>query len=193
MHPVARLRHVLARRPWLYWAAVVVLAAGIALAAASAVAGVDDARRAWGATRQVVVAATDLAPGDPLAGRTEQQSHPLPMVPPRALEAAPPDAVARQHVAAGEVLVDLDLAAGQVPVALIPEGWLGVPVAEQVPTGAAIGDHVAAASGGTVLAAEAVVVSRGDGTLVVAVPADEAPAVAVAASTGDLTLLLVGR
>jgi len=192
MHPVARLRHALARRPWLYWAAVAVLAAGIALAAASAVASVDDARRAWGASRTVVVATADLAPGDPLTGSTEQRPHPRPLVPARALGDVPSDAVARQRVAAGEVLVDVDVAPAHVPVGLIPPGWRGVPVAEPVPSGAVVGDHVAAASGGTVLAADGLVVSRGDATLVVAVPADEAPLVAAAAAAGDLTVLLVG-
>ena len=75
MHPVARLRHVLARRPWLYWSAVALLAAGIGVAAASAVAGVDDARRAWVDTRSVVVAVAELAPaircpGAPSCDRT---------------------------------------------------------------------------------------------------------------------------
>ena len=192
MHPVARLRYVLARRPWLYWAAVAVLAAAIALVVASAVASVDDARRAWGATRTVVVATADLAPGTALAGHTEARPHPSPMVPARAVTAIAPDAVARQHVAAGEVLVDLDIAAGHLPFALIPSGWHGVPVAEPVPSGAAVGDRVAAVSAGAMLAPEGVVVARGDGTLVVAVPADEAPAVAAAAAAGDLTLLLLG-
>jgi hypothetical protein len=192
MHPVARLRYVLARRPWLYWTAVAVLAAAIGLVVASAIASVDDARRAWGVTRSVVVATADLAPGTALAGHTEVRPHPLPMVPARALTTVTPDAVVRQHVAAGEVLVDLDVATGHLPVALIPPGWHGVPLAEPVPSGAAVGDHVAAASSGAVLAADGVVVAGGDGTLVVAVPADEAPAVAAAAAAGDLTLLLLG-
>ncbi len=192
MHPVARLRHVLARRPWLYWCAVAVLAAGIAVVAASAVAGVDDARRAWGATRSVVVAVADLAPGDALTGRTELRAHPAPMVPPSALAEIPPGAIARQRIAAGEVLVELDVAAGHLPVALVPPGWRGVPVAEPVPSGAVVGDHVVAASGGAIVADDGVIVGRAESTVVVAVPAADAPAVAAAANAGDLTLLLVG-
>ena len=192
MHPVARLRHVLARRPWLYWSAVALLAAGIGVAAASAVAGVDDARRAWGDTRSVVVAVAELAPGDPLSGRTELRPHPAPMVPASALTAVPPSAVARQRVAPGEVLVELDVVAGHLPVALVPPGWRGVPVAEPVPSGAVVGDLVVAASGGGIVASDGVVVARTESTVVVAVPAADAPAVAAAANAGDLTLLLVG-
>ncbi|MBA3287830.1 MAG: hypothetical protein H0U21_07375 [Acidimicrobiia bacterium] len=190
MHPVARLRYLLARRPWLYWLVVVVVAGAIAFAVAGAVGGVDDARRAWGATRGVVVAATALAPGDALVDRVEVRLLPGPILPARALTEVAPDAVARQHVAAGEVLVDVDVTAGHVPVALVPTGWQGVPVAEAVPTGAIVGDRVAATSGGVVLADEAVVVGRNDGSLVVAVPAADAPGVAAAASSGELTILL---
>ena len=64
MNPVARARHVLARRPWLYWSAVLVLAAGAGWAVTAAAAGVDDARRAWGTSRDVLVATVDIAPGD---------------------------------------------------------------------------------------------------------------------------------
>ena len=59
MNPVARARHVLARRPWLYWSAVLALAAFAGWSVAAAAAGVDEARRAWGATRDVVVATDD--------------------------------------------------------------------------------------------------------------------------------------
>ena len=43
MHLVARARHVVARRPWLYWLVVVALAGCGALITAGAVAGIDDA------------------------------------------------------------------------------------------------------------------------------------------------------
>ena len=62
MNPVARVRHVLARRPWLYWLAVLRLAATAGLVVADAAAGVEAARRSWGATRPVVVAVVDVAP-----------------------------------------------------------------------------------------------------------------------------------
>ena len=78
MNPVARVRHVLARRPWLHWTAVLALAAGAGWAVAAGVAGVDDARRSWGTTRDVLVATADIAPGDDLAARTELRTRPRP-------------------------------------------------------------------------------------------------------------------
>ena len=64
-------------------------------------------------------------------------------------------------------------------------------VAEAVPTGADLGDAVRAVADGVVLAADGVVVGRSEAAVLVAVPDDAAPAVATAASSGDLALLLV--
>jgi hypothetical protein len=191
MNIVARTRHVLARHPSIYWATVLLLAVAAAAVVVSATASVDAARRAWGAPRRVVVATADLAPGDPLAGATATRDVPGPMVPAAALDAAPPGAIARQHVAVGEVLVARDVAASGAPRALIPVGWSAVAVAEAVPSGAAIGDAVRAAADGVVLASDGVVVGRTGDVVLVAVPDDAAPAVATAASEGTLALLLV--
>ncbi len=182
----------MARRPWLYWLAVLTLAAGAGLVVARAGASVDAARRDWGATRDVVVASVDLAPGDPLAGHIEIRSRPGPMIPAAAVTDADElaGALARQHVGAGEILVAPDIVATASPQALIPPGWSAVAVAEPVPSGAGVGDRVAAASGGAVLAAAGVVVGRVGDAVLVAVPDDAAAAVAAASTTGDLTLLL---
>jgi hypothetical protein len=190
MNLVARLRRVLARRPWLYWTGVLLLALGVAATVASATATVDEARRAWGDTRRVVVATDDLVPGDLLAGSVAAQELPAPMTPAAALDAAPPGAVARQHISAGEVLVGADVAASAAPQALIPDGWSAVAVAEAVPTGVSVGDTVRAAADGVVLAGEGVVVGRREDAVLVAVPDDAAPAVARAASSGELALLV---
>ena len=122
MNPLARLRHVLARRPWLYWLGVAAVAMAIGLVALRAAASVDEARRRWGTTREVAVALTDLAPGDPLRGHVELRSRPLPMVPAAALTELVDDARARQHVSVGEVLVAADLVPSAAPQALIPPG-----------------------------------------------------------------------
>jgi hypothetical protein len=190
MNPVARVRHVLARRPWLYWLAVAVLAAIAGLVVADAASGVDAARRAWGTTRSVVVAAVDVAPGTDLEGVTEVRSLPAPMVPAGAVAELPVEATARQVLAAGEIVMTHDVAATTGPQALIPDGWRAVPVAEPFPSGAAVGDEVAAASGGIVVAGEGVVVGLLAEGVLVAVPVDVAPQVAHAAATGELTLLL---
>ena len=161
-------------------------------AVAAAAAGVDDARRAWGATREVVVATEDLAPGEPLSGRVDVRPAPgAGRRRRRASTSVPSGATARQHVAAGETVVAADVAATGGPQALIPAGWVAVAVAEAVPVGAAIGDRVALVGGGVLLAAEGVVVGRTTEALLVAVPAGDGPPVAHASSTGELALLLL--
>ncbi len=191
MNPLARARHLLARRPWIYWAVVAAFAATAAWSVLAALDGVDGARRAWGEGRTVLVAADDIAPGDAIADHVEAATRPAPVVPDAALRELPDDAVARQHVAAGEVLVGPDVAPRAGPQALIPPGWLGVAVAEAVPSGARPGDRVRAVSSGVVVATDGLVVDAGEAALVVAVPAGDAAAVAAGSTAGDLTLLLV--
>ncbi|MET0459660.1 MAG: hypothetical protein ABW195_10450 [Ilumatobacteraceae bacterium] len=191
MNPVARARHVLARRPWLYWSAVLVLAAAAGGAVTAAAAGVDEARQAGGPTPDLLVATVDIAPGDELAPRTEVRARPLPVVPDATIGSLPPGATARQHVAAGEALVTVDVVPAPGPQALIPAGSAAVAVAEAVPSGAAVGDHVVAAAGGVVLTDAGVVVGLTADALLVAVPIDEAALVAQAATSGELVLLLV--
>ncbi|MDQ3468178.1 MAG: SAF domain-containing protein, partial [Actinomycetota bacterium] len=108
MNPLARLRHVLARRPWLYWLAVITVAAAGGLVAARAVAAVEDERAAWGSPRTVVVARRDVAPGEVLDEATERRTVPAPVVPPDALTTTREGAMARQRIAAGEIVVEHD-------------------------------------------------------------------------------------
>ncbi len=77
------------------------------------------------------------------------------------------------------------------PPRSIPAGWKGVPVAEAVPSGVAVGDRVAVASSGAVLAIDGVVVGLTESGPIVAVPSDEAPSVAHAAASGELVLLVL--
>lgn len=190
MSVLALVRHRLARSPWIYWAVIAALAILAGAAVSSATSGVDAARRSWGEIRSVYVASADVAPGDQLAGRVERRELPAPAVPAQAVAEVDPAAVARQHVAAGEVIVRVDVAAAGSPQALIPAGWLAVAIAEPVPSGATTGDLVQVASGGVVLSDEGVVVATSAGTVVVAVPAGDAAQVGQAASTGDVSLLL---
>ncbi|MFV0306927.1 MAG: hypothetical protein ACK5OX_04210 [Desertimonas sp.] len=191
MNPIARVRHQLARRPWLYWAAVAALAVAAGVTVSDAVGRVDDARRAWGDDDTVLVAGRDGAPGDLVRELASSEARPAPMIPDGALREAPtPDAVMRQHVRAGEVLVDADVVATAEPAALVPEGWRAVAIGEPVPSGAIVGDHVEVAAGGVVLSAEGVVVGRSDGSVLVAVPRNAAATVAHAATIGEAVLLL---
>lgn len=191
MRQMATVRRVLARRPWIYWTIVTGVAAGGALATATVLRGVDDERTRWGATAVVLVANRDVATGEPLADLTTEHRYPKAMVPPDAVTSLEAGAAARQPLAAGEIVVDVDVAATTAPRSLIPDGWLAVTIAERVTAGAAVGDQVVVASEGVVLAGEALIVGHLDGATVVAVPDDEAPAVAAAASSpAGLALLL---
>ena len=112
------------------------------------------------------------------------------MVPADAVATVTASARARQHVAAGEILVAGDVAPTGVPQALIPPGWTAIAIAEAVPSGARVGDAVAVAASGAVLSAEGIVVGLvGDATLV-AVPDADAAAVAGASAAAGVSLLL---
>jgi hypothetical protein len=189
MRQLAKVRRVLARRPWIYWTIVAAVAAAGAIATLSALRGVDDERARWGDTDTVLVATRDVAAGEALA--VVERRYPVAMIPPAAVESLDIGAAARHRVAAGEIVVDVDVAASTAPRSLIPPGWLGVAVVETVASGATVGDRVVVASEGVRLADDALVVGRGDGVVIVAVPADEAPTVAAASSsTGGVSLLL---
>jgi len=192
MNLLARLRQVLARRPWLYWLAVAAVAAAGALVAMRAVTSVEVARDEWGAPRTVLVVGDEVAPGDALAGVVERRTMPGPVVPDGALGDLPGAAVARQRIGAGEIVVEHDVVATADPQARIPPGWHAVAVAEPVSSGADVGDEVVAVAAGVVLAASGVVVGTTVDAVLVAVPSADAPAVAMAATTGELTLLLTG-
>ena len=187
-----RVSQRLARSPWMYWllvAAVAVLAAALV---ARAMAGVDAARDTWGEARAVFVATADIAPGERIAGSARQRDLPRPVVPPSAVGELEPAAVARQSIRAGEVIVRHDVAAAGGPQALIPQGWIAVPVAESVPSGARPGDRVRVAAAGAELAPDGVVVGTAPGIVLVAVAADRAAPLAQASASGDAVVMLTG-
>lgn len=187
---LAPLRRLLARRPWLYWAVVAALALLAGGLVAQAAARVEAAKEAWGTTRAVVVAVVDIGPGDSLADATEVRRLPAPLVPVDGVEELDPAATARQRIATGEMIVTHDVAAIAGPQALLAAGWLAVAVAEPVPSGAGPGDEVSVASGGVVLAGDAVVVGTNGESLLIGVPAAAAAQVAQAAATGDVAVLI---
>jgi len=191
MRHVAKVRRVLARRPWIYWTIVVAVAAAGAIATASVLGAVEDERSRWGETAVVLVATRDVAAGEPLSGLTVKRRYPAAMIPPGAITTLEPGAAARHGLGAGEIVVDVDVAATTAPRSLIPRGWLAVAIVEGVASGATIGDHVVVASEGVRLAGDALIVGHADGVTIVAVPDGEAPMVAAASSsTAGVTLLL---
>jgi hypothetical protein len=185
------VRRLLARRPWIYWLTVAAVAAGCAIATASVLDGVDDERARWGDSATVLVAERDVAAGEPLAGLLTERRYPIAMIPPGAVTSLDAEAAARHRLGVGEILVDVDVAATTAPRSLIPRGWLAVAIAEGVASGAVVGDHVVVASEGIRLAHDALVVGHGDGVTIVAVPDDEAPAVAAASSSPAAVALLL--
>jgi len=192
MSPVATaaviVRRILVKRPWIYWSLAAIAASGAAASLFDRSETIDAARDSWGDTRFVWVADHDHEPGAPLSAERVE-------VPTALVSAASADDVdgriARQHIAAGEVIHDVDLVAPSGPQALTPSGWLAVPVSESPASGAAVGDRVHAVSDGVVISHDGLVVGRHDDVTLVAVPADRAPALPAADDAGALTLLLV--
>jgi hypothetical protein len=91
---------------------------------------IDDARKAWGDAREVLVARADTRPGDQLD--VDVREVPSAVVPLGALErdASRAPLIARQDVSAGEIVTAIDVGrdgkAG--PAALLPDGWAAVPI-----------------------------------------------------------------
>jgi hypothetical protein len=121
---------------------------------------------------------------------------PIALVPPSAIGTGVDDIaglVARQHVGTGEIVTTDDVGRlGQTaPAALVPDGWLAVPIVESPASGAQVGARVQIVSDGVVLAPDGRVVGYHDDVTLVAVPADAAPAIPAAAAAGGVALLLV--
>lgn len=191
MSASVRVRRMLARRPWIQWLMVLVVALLVASSVHQQLVAVDTTRASWGATTPVLVATESIDVGQPL--RLEQRQLPIAVVPPAAIDATigvGDRAVARQRIGIGEIVTELDVAADRGPQALTPAGWLAVPVVESPPSGAQVGDRVQVASDGFVVSATALVVGRFDNVTVLAVPASDAALLPAAAIAGSLTLLL---
>lgn len=189
MHVAARVRLALARRPWIHWVVVAGLATGLGVGVDRRLAEVDRERATWGDTRTVLVADTDLAPDAPITVTPTEL--PVAAVPERALTELPSGARLRQHVAAGEVLVDLDVTARPGPAARASAGSIVVAVTDPSARHVTIGVTVAIAADGSMLAARATVVDLADDVVFVAVDAGDAATVAAAAHDGSASLLYV--
>lgn len=179
-----RLRRLLARRPWIYWTVVALVAVVLGARVHAHTVEVDAARDAWGATAEVFVASADIAPGEPILA--ERYELPVAMLPQEPADDVA-GMVARQRVSAGEVLTSIDVAAAG-PLALVPADWLAVPLIEMPGSGAAIGDRVQVAVDGIVVSADGLVVGQLADATLVAMPAAEAP---MTSAADRVTLLLV--
>jgi hypothetical protein len=181
-------RRMLVRHPWIYWLIVGVVAVTAAVSVSRHTGRLDAEREAWGQQRAVWVATVGHAPGDPIDAERRE-------VPAAVVESATAEhvagLVARQHIAAGEIVHEIDVAAATGPQALTPDGWLVVPIVESPSSGAVVGDRVRAVSDGVVVSDDGLVVGQYDASTLIAVPETLAPQLAAAAGTGNVTLLLV--
>jgi hypothetical protein len=186
---MAHVRSFVARHRAVYWGAVAALALVVALVLIAQSRQLSRARSAWGTPVEVWVAARDLAPGEPIAA--ERRSVPAAVAPAAALVGALPEApLARQHVTAGEVLVERDLATSRLPLLTGDRRAVSVPV-DEASLAVEVGDRVDVVSAGVVIATDGVVAATGTASVTVGVATSHAAAVATAAA--DRTAVLVMR
>lgn len=182
---VVRSRRLLARHPALQWVAI----AGCAIAAAATVHDhtrrVDAAREAWGTSVDVWVAREPLEPGDLVVA--DRRPYPEAVVPPGAID-DPRGLVATQRIAVGDPLSSVDVARAG-PLALVPAGWVVVPVIELTPSGVSVGDHVVVVGDGVEVTDDAVVVGAVDDAVLLGVPRSAAAVVVGAADAVGVTLV----
>jgi SAF domain len=125
-----RARRALAR-PAVRRCTALLLAVATVLAAAGAAGAVGRARDRWGATRGVLVATRDLAPGEALdAAAVARRDLPAALVPGVSLSTRPEGVVVRQPILAGEPVVPGRLAPPGLtgPAALVEPGRRAVAV-----------------------------------------------------------------
>lgn len=199
----ARLRLLLHRRRVVWWSGVLLLAGLTAATVARLTSSAEAALDAYGETRVVLVARTDLEPGAPVGpAHTELVRRPVALVPPDALTELPDGSVASQAIAAGEVVLARRVApVGSSPLAAalrpatravaVPAGP-AIPPLEPgdsvdvivTPTGSLDATPVRVARSSRVVAVQ-------EEAVVVAVPQDLVATVVGALATGVVGLALV--
>lgn len=181
MSLLPRLRMAFARRPWLYWLIVGSCAAAVWLSVASAQAQLSKARDAWGTTRQVWVASGPVAAGD--AVHAAAVDYPTAMIPPSAVSSLPGDAVAARSIAAGELVVAVDLAVE----GLVPADWVVFAVPLDGAPALIVGDAVTVFGSGQMWC-EGVAAAITEAAVEVAVPTDCAASMSAQLALGAITL-----
>lgn len=183
---VRNVRLVIARRPWIRWLAVVVIAAAAGASVNTQLHSLETARAQWTEQRRVPVALARAAPGEVIVW--EWRRLPAVAVPDGVAPDIAPGALARQRVGVGEIIVDADLAVGPGPAAGATVGHVVVPVSDPLVTTASIGLEVAIYSDGLVLVDAARIVAVAADVVFVEVPAQDAALVAFAAQTRQASI-----
>ncbi|HVF32151.1 MAG TPA: hypothetical protein VM933_03840 [Acidimicrobiales bacterium] len=202
-----RLRAWSRSSPVRWWAVVAVLGATTLVVVRSGLVASSGAAARWGPVRAVPVVVAPVAAGDPVPAAAVVVSDRPDRTVPRgdAVATAWAGRTALVPLLAGEVVLTSKLAPAGLrgAAALLPEGAraLSVPAGPGGRPPVSIGDTVdllvtlADTGESVVVAADAVVlfVDREADAVTIAVPADEAPAVASAVATGAVTLALTAR
>lgn len=179
---LARARTILGRRPWLFWAVVLVIGSVVALRVHGAERAAAAAQHGWGRSRTVWVATRDVAAGGALPAAA--RSYPAAMVPRTAITHAP-DGPAARSVSAGEVLTEPDVASGVTP----PAGWVVLALPGDHAPVLSAGDAVALFGGGT-RRCDGVATGGGSEVVEVALPPECAAVLTTDLVAGDV---VVGR
>lgn len=183
------VRLVLARRPWIRWLAVGMVATVAGVSVHAQVQSIEAARAQWADRQPVPIATTSVSAGEVLVW--EWRSIPAVAVPDGVARSIPDGAVARQRVGTGEIVVDADLTVGDGPAAGASAGHIVVPVSDPLVTDPPVGLDVAIYSDGLVLAAEARIVQVEGPIVFVEVQAAAAPMVTAATQTGHAAIAFV--
>lgn len=180
------IRLVLARRPWIRWLVVGLLAAAAGATVHAQMRSLETARTQWTDRRRVPVATVGASPGDVLVW--EWRSIPAVGVPDDVASQIADRTVVRQHVGRGEIVVRADLALGAGPAAGAATGHVVVPVNDPLVTNPSVGLDVAIYSDGLTLAGEARIVHVDADVVFVEVPVSDAAMVAAAAQTRQASI-----
>lgn len=183
----ARARRFSARHSRWYWPTTTALAALVVLGVQRRVTELEHAKDDWDASVTVWVATHDLDVGEPVHDNVHSIQMPRAAAPPSAL--TQPKGTLRQAVDAGAPITEIDVAARTDDLALVPDGWAAVAVVEEVGSGATVGDIVDVTTEGVTIVDRAVVVGTVGDAILLAVPANAAPALSAATAQNHITLV----
>lgn len=181
-----RLRLLMAQKPWIRWITVGAIATAGAVSVHGRLEAVDAARAEWAERVRVPVATGAHEPGDRLG--VDWREVPAVAVPDETAFDVSPEAVVRQRIGRGEIVVESDLATGPGPAAGAEPGEVVVPIQDPLVTHARIGLDVAVYSDGIALTESAKIVYLETEVVFVAVHPSEAPMVAAAAQARRATI-----
>lgn len=182
------------------WLLVLALAAAAAGLVGSVVSRAEAARHRWGETRQVLVTARAVEPGDSLSSAVTVAEWPVALVPSKALTDLPTGARAATAVGQGvavtpEAVDDPRGPGGDGRRIALPVGPAPIPVepGDRVEVWATTDPSLAGGSLATRrVATDATVTSADDTAVVVSVSPEDVPDVAEAAALATVTLVAMG-